>query len=179
MSGARVAVLSHADIEEITEARRAIEVFAARTLVASNDKTKTELIQRRLRDLISSAKSGTWVDIVGADVGFHGSIVEATANGRLLRFWEELEGQLFLFLSSHAEEAYQISEFARKHESLVDAILSGDIDTVTRAFESHIRSHVDLREQFWSEEVTSGAVSSNIRKATQRRRVQSELSSKR
>jgi len=171
MSGARVALLSQGDIEEITEARLAVEVLAARKLTVSNDEPKMAATQARLRDLIRAAKSSAWVNIVDADVGFHRSIVEAAANGRLFRFWEQLEGQLLLFLSLHADEAYPIDEFAREHEILVDAIRSGDPDVTAEAFERHIRSRMDVRERLWSSEAAGGAASGEVRKAIGRKRM--------
>ena len=173
MSGARVVVLSHADIEELTEVRCAIEVFAARKLVASNDDAKMATIQAKLHDLGSAAESGVWSNIVDADVRFHRSIVEATANGRLLHFWREVEGQLLLFLSLYAEDVYQINELAREHALLVDAILSRDHETVARAFESHIRSRVDLREELWSGKPV-GPLSNDEEKAARHKRAPSK-----
>jgi DNA-binding GntR family transcriptional regulator len=146
MSGARVLVLSQADIEELTEVRCAIEVFAARKLIESSDKAGITTIESRLNDLTSAVESGVWPKIVEADVRFHRSVVEAAANGRLLRFWRDVEGQLLVFLSLHAKDAYRIAELVREHSLLVEAVRSKDHETVARAFEDHIRNRVDLRE---------------------------------
>ncbi len=153
MSGARVVVLSHRDISEIAEVRVAIEVRAARKVVLLNDDQRTEQIELMLRNLIHTRQSSSWSALANADVQFHRSVVSAAANTRLLRFWDQLEGQLLLLLSFHAEDVYQAHDVAREHEVLMNTLRSGNPDMAAEAFEQHIVSRMQVREQLWSFEV--------------------------
>ena len=155
MSGARVMTLTLKDVREIGGARIALETHAAREIAAATDTPDLVDAQERVERLSAATREHQLVDIIDADVRFHRSIVAATRNGRLLQFWQNLEPQLRLFLSYHAEEAYDLVGLVDAHRALLEILRTGNADRAADAFKSHIAERTNRRESFWKEVTSS------------------------
>lgn len=148
MAGARVTMLTVQDVREIGESRIALETHAARLAAASAQSSPPEAVSNLSR-LAAAVKARRWTDIVDADVGFHRAFVAATGNSRLLQFWQGLEGQIRLYLSYHAREAYDLETLVDAHRKLLRAVESKHPERAAEAFRSHIVERTKWRERVW------------------------------
>jgi len=148
MTGVHVTILTLQDVQEIAEARIALEVYAAR-LAASSPSSKLSGPLDELNRLTEAVKARRWADIVDADIGFHRSFMAATGNSRLLQFWSSLEGQIRLYLSYHAEEAYELTGLVDAHKVMLRAVRSRSPERAAEAFRIHIAQRTARRLELW------------------------------
>ncbi len=152
MAGAYVTTLSLKDVEEIAEARIGLEMYAAR-LASSSPRPNLRDAEESLRRLTSAVRGLRWADVVDADVGFHRGVVSAAGNSRLLQFWQGLEGPIRLYLSYHAQEAYEPENLVEAHAVLLRAVRSADPERAARAFRAHITQRTARRVEIWKKVV--------------------------
>lgn len=150
MAGARVTTLTLKDVREIGESRIALETYAARLAAASPQSNPREAVENLSR-LAGAVKELRWANIVDADVGFHRTFIAATGNSRLLQFWQSLEGQIRLYLSYHAREAYDLKTLVNAHRKLLRSVEARNPDRAAEAFRSHIVERTQWRERVWSQ----------------------------
>ena len=144
-----IGTLGPRDVQEISEARIALETFAARTVAARSEPSLAEA-EESLARFAGAIKARTWVAVVDADVRFHRSIVVATGNSRLMQFWSDLEPQLRLYLSYHAEDAYDLPHVLDAHKNLLAAVRSGHPARAAEAFRAEIIERTGRRLAFWT-----------------------------
>jgi DNA-binding GntR family transcriptional regulator len=148
MSGARVTLLELRDVREISEARLALETFAARVVSVGSDVALPES-ERSLERLTRAVRERRWVEIIDADISVHRSIIAATQNSRLRQFWDELETQIRLYLSYHAEDAYDLDHVVGAHQALLAAVRSRDPERAAAAFRDELIRRADVRLALW------------------------------
>jgi DNA-binding FadR family transcriptional regulator len=134
---ANVALLAELDditLEELLEARRLIEVPAAR--LAANRRTVDDVARLRA-SIPDEALHGT-DERFGANAGFHTSVMAASGNALL----EVAALPVFAVLQTSLARSGLGVRFARRidadHEEIADAIGRGDGDGAAEAMEAHL-----------------------------------------
>ncbi|WP_236077517.1 GntR family transcriptional regulator [Rhodococcus sp. P1Y] len=140
--GVFVVELSSADVAEIYEARAAIEVGAAWTLVHGEitvlKATAAELsaIVDQMQPFIDRAD---WLRLAERDLAFHTAMVAATANSRMSRMYATLAAEARICMANLETAYYRPEALVEEHQLLVDLLLGGD----WAALEAGVHEHMD------------------------------------
>jgi DNA-binding GntR family transcriptional regulator len=144
--GFRVVELSDAELDQITELRRLLEVPTVGELAGAIDRAAV----RRLRSLADAvgdaARRGDVVGYVEADRELHLALLAEAGNPRLVEMVGRLRDQSRLYgLEQLAAEGVLVDS-AAEHMRLIDALESGD----RRAAERVMAHHLDHVRGIWA-----------------------------
>ena len=144
--GFRVVELSDAELDQITELRRLLEVPTVGELAGAIDRAAV----RRLRSLADAvgdaARRGDVVGYVEADRELHLALLAEAGNPRLVEMVGRLRDQSRLYgLEQLAAEGVLVDS-ATEHMRLIDALESGD----RRAAERVMAHHLDHVRGIWA-----------------------------
>ncbi len=144
----RVAALDAQVIWEIYTLREALEGLAAR-IVAGRLTDETALLLRTAFARLRPAQAGP-VDLrVAADLGFHRTIVQATAHRHLINRYAALSAKmewLYRWSEEHWPQRFPLED---DHRRLLDAVLGGSPEMAEEAVRDHIATSLaeDLKGQ--------------------------------
>jgi DNA-binding GntR family transcriptional regulator len=96
--GAMVARLSRTDLEEVYSLRVAIEPVACAWAARNADQDDLDAMQDIIDGYSRLTTRVTVQDAADADLGFHDVIYTAARHKRLLRLWQDLRPQVYVFL---------------------------------------------------------------------------------
>jgi DNA-binding GntR family transcriptional regulator len=144
--GFRVVELSDAELDQITELRRLLEVPTVGELAGAIDRAAVRRL-RSLADAVSdAARRGDVVGYVEADRELHLALLAEAGNPRLVEMVGRLRDQSRLYgLEQLAAEGVLVDS-AAEHMRLIDALESGD----RRAAERVMAHHLDHVRGIWA-----------------------------
>ena len=144
--GFRVVELSDAELDQITELRRLLEVPTVGDLAGAIDRAAVRRL-RSLADAVSdAARRGDVVAYVEADRELHLALLAEAGNPRLVEMVGRLRDQSRLYgLEQFAAEGVLVDS-AAEHMRLIDALESGD----RRAAERVMAHHLDHVRGIWA-----------------------------
>ncbi|MGB3485078.1 MAG: GntR family transcriptional regulator [Mycobacterium sp.] len=139
--GYRVAPLSREDADEIYSLRNALERFALDEMEASLAQADFGDIDKTMVEMWSAAHADDHVGVFRANREFHIALVDLAQHRRLSQMYRTLMEQMHLYmsfnLSSEAASSGSLIDGCRRHDSLLDALKSGDRDRINQAFIRH------------------------------------------
>lgn len=143
--GVFVVELTSADVAEIYAAREAVELAAARSLLALPERARREAAAR-LREIAAAmpplVAAGDWSAVAAQDLSFHEGLVAATGNSRLVRIYSTLAAESRICMA-HLRSAYARPEaLAEEHIHLVDLLAAGARDELCVAIATHLSTAV-------------------------------------
>lgn len=136
--GSRVRVLSASDMQEYYAVRRELEPIAISWGYKINAINLDELY-----GIVESMHGGALsrdVDVVRkADLEFHRKIMEFSGNNSLIRSWEALANDYWIFTIASREfgENNDMSNHAKEHQLIVEAIEVGDMELMKDRLQRH------------------------------------------
>jgi DNA-binding GntR family transcriptional regulator len=146
--GVRTAIVSRADLEDLTKARLGIEALAIRDAVSNADEESDAQIVAAFYTLsrtpvFANAAEKVFTDSYSArHRAFHDALTASCSSSWLRRF----RSMLFI----HAERYQQLSilyrdrEGREEHAAIVDAVLERDADRAATLLTAHISAAVEL-----------------------------------
>ena len=144
--GFRVVELSDAELDQITELRRLLEVPTVGDLAGAIDRAAV----RRLRSLADAvgdaARRGDVVGYVEADRELHLALLAEAGNPRLVEMVGRLRDQSRLYGLEQLAADGVLVDSAAEHIRLIDALESGD----RRAAERVMAHHLDHVRGIWA-----------------------------
>ena len=144
--GFRVVELSDAELDQITELRRLLEVPTVGELAGAIDRAAI----RRLRSLAAAvsdaARRGDVVGYVEADRELHLALLAEAGNPRLVEMVGRLRDQSRLYGLEQLAADGVLVDSAAEHIRLIDALESGD----RRAAERVMAHHLDHVRGIWA-----------------------------
>jgi DNA-binding GntR family transcriptional regulator len=141
--GAVVARLSRADLEEVYSLRLAIEPVACEW--AARNASERDLAD--MQSIINSYQSRltrrvSVQDAAEADLSFHDVVYRAARHRRLMRMWQDLRPQVYVFLL--AREYVRTREFrdimVTNHGTIRAVIASGDAERAREVAIEHVQT---------------------------------------
>ncbi|HTT94060.1 MAG TPA: GntR family transcriptional regulator [Solirubrobacterales bacterium] len=123
--GAAVAVLDEEDIADIFRVRRMIEAAAVEAGVET-DRERLEPLRQAAERMVAAADAGDANGVVSADVAFHGALVSLLGSSRLNRFFEGMQGELWLCLAMVARSESESKALAAEHVQLCEMLENGE-----------------------------------------------------
>lgn len=144
--GFRVVELTDAELDQITELRRLLEVPTVGGLAGSLDGAAVKRLRRLAGAVSDAARRGDVVGYVEADRELHLALLAEAGNPRLVEMVGRLRDQSRLYgLEQLAAEGVLIDS-AEEHLSLINALESGD----RRAAERVMAHHLDHVRGIWA-----------------------------
>lgn len=134
-----VCKFTKADISEVYELRKMMDIYAAKKVIREILDTMPEAER-----IIDEAYDGESIDTEGnefisADEGFHGCIVALTGNSRLIEDYSILRDQMRAFRAITSQKAERRGKAKDYHRKIYDAIKKRDVEAVEKAIELHTR----------------------------------------
>jgi DNA-binding GntR family transcriptional regulator len=136
--GVFVVELGTDDARDIYLARGLIERAAA--AIVAERRPEAELAElRAIVGKLAASVGSAWTEIIGYDLAFHQTLVEAAGSARLSRMFRTLIAETRLCLIRLEPFYQEVSEVVAEHEAIVQALAAGH----ARQADSLLQTHMD------------------------------------
>ncbi|MFO7849305.1 MAG: FadR/GntR family transcriptional regulator [Spirochaetia bacterium] len=139
-------LLGNDEIDEVIEMRGAIELWSFIRLTMLNE-TQPEIVQphmehlsEELKKMKASIKAGRKQDLIEADYNFHLHIIKGAHNKLFIELYEVLRSFMIHEIRKTQDRYESPGKILEEHQTLLEAILSGDTLTAEKAFIDHINN---------------------------------------
>ncbi|RSN02481.1 GntR family transcriptional regulator [Nonomuraea sp. WAC 01424] len=136
--GFRVTELSDRDLDELTQIRELIEVPTVSRLADSARAEEFERLRPVAQEIVSPADRADLLAYVDADLRFHLELLALSGNVHLVEVVRDLRNRARLYGLSQLAERGSLTDSAREHLALLDALKSGDAAAVAHLMAEHI-----------------------------------------
>ncbi len=136
--------MTHQEVEELYQARTAIEVQAARILAVQNNAEKSTQLRETI-ECEENIVTNTTEAYFRANRNVHRAIVELSENRYLLELFDNIWNRGISFELFAAIEKIDLSKSLGDHITLVEAIETGNPDKAAKAVIDHIHEGLDLQ----------------------------------
>ncbi|WP_113704269.1 GntR family transcriptional regulator [Nonomuraea lactucae] len=136
--GFRVTELSDRDLDELTELRRLIEVPTVTRLAGAAPAADLERLRPVAEEIVSAAERADLLAYVDADLRFHVELLSLSGNAHLVAVVKDLRNRARLYGLSRLPVP-TLTDSAREHLALLDALERGDPEAVGRIMGEHIQ----------------------------------------
>ncbi len=137
--GARVRTITNEELRQLYEVRAQLESYATQLATAAGAPLKSRL-KEAIKAMKRAARESDSTAFASHNSAFHRIIVEASGNKILLDMWETLNVQTRT-MTNVARSRRNLMELADSHQTLIDAIASGDPDMANRVAKDHVLSN--------------------------------------
>lgn len=151
--GYRVVELSDAELDQITELRRLLEVPTVCGLAGSLSPAGVKRLRSLAREVRAAALNADVVAYVEADRELHLALLGEAGNPRLVDLVGRLRDQSRLYGLEQLAADGVLVESADEHLALIEALETGD----RRAAEKVMSHHLDHVRGIWAQRRESGA----------------------
>lgn len=139
--GFRVTELSDRDLDELTELRRLIEVPTVAALADAARAPDFDRLRPVAAEIVEAAARGDLLAYVNADLRFHLDLLALSGNSHLVAVTRDLRHRARLHGLRTLSERGLLTDSAREHLTLLDALCRGD-SQAARAVMDHHLDHV-------------------------------------
>jgi DNA-binding GntR family transcriptional regulator len=138
--GARLVELDDGSIDQVCEARVALETIAARHAMAAFriDRSRAEPLERVLQLLERAVRDGDWPAVNTADLAFHREICRASNNDIVTILWEALARHVRMIFGREILGEKEQTQIVQQHRDLYAFLLAGDAAALAEMIEGHI-----------------------------------------
>ncbi len=144
--GFRVVELTDAELDQITELRRLLEVPTVGALAGAIDHASIKRLRSLASKVSEAARRGDVVAYVEADRELHLALLAGAGNPRLVEIVGRLRDQSRLYGLEQLAADGVLVDSANEHLQLIDALESGD----ARAAEKVMAHHLDHVRGIWA-----------------------------
>lgn len=137
--GAVVPTLTQADVQEIYEARRAVERAAIERLIETSRHGELPELRLIVDEMAAASAAGEWQRTADLDLSFHENLVRAADNRRLERMYLTLLSETRLSLGHHYVGR---SDNVESHRRLLNRIEEGDLSKIDESLREHLGSAI-------------------------------------
>jgi DNA-binding GntR family transcriptional regulator len=136
--GFRVTEVSDAELDDITELRRLIEVPTVTGLAGEVPEEEYAELRPFAQAIVDAARVGDLIGYVEADRRFHLALLRLAGNATLVDTVAELRERTRLFGLGRLAERGVLEASAREHLDLLDLLEAGDRDAVRGLMHRHL-----------------------------------------
>ncbi|WP_319778831.1 GntR family transcriptional regulator [Maridesulfovibrio sp.] len=136
--GSRVKILSSGELYEYYAVRSELEPLALGWGFELN-RIDVDKLADAVERMFSGVEEKDMTVVGQADLDFHRTIMECSGNGSLVRSWEVLANDYWMFslAKEHFEKGMDLSVHAREHLKIVEAINIGDLELMKELLKDH------------------------------------------
>jgi len=150
--GTSVRSFTEKELQEVYTVRAALESLAARLAATRMTEEDVRSLQDTLDRMIQAAQEQDEEEMVRLDNEFHETILQVSGNKLLHQVWQTVQFGYWTIVTARVS-TYDLEELARRHESLLEALKSGEPQRAMAAMQCHIE---DLGKPPRNLETTSG-----------------------
>lgn len=138
--GARVAALSATELDEISSLRAVLEGFVVERVQQRWSPAHEAQLRKIVDQMAAAATKGNVDRMYVLDLKFHELVWSMAEHETLMGVASQLRSRIsgFLRAANSALESGDLATHVSAHESLIDAIASGDLDRAKQAMSEHI-----------------------------------------
>ena len=135
--GTSVRSFTEKELQEVYTVRAALESLAARLAATRMTEEDVRSLQDTLDRMIQAAQEQDEEEMVRLDNEFHETILQVSDNKLLRQVWQTVQFGYWTIVTARAS-TYDLEELARRHESLLEALKSGEPQRAMVAMQCHI-----------------------------------------
>ncbi|WP_051298950.1 GntR family transcriptional regulator [Arthrobacter castelli] len=127
--GLRVSTIRGEQVNDLYVARTAVESEAVRLLINHDDEEAIAGVESALEELVNASRGRDPHSIGDSDLDFHWALVDAAGSQRLRRYMSTLVLETRIASFSVPEGFVVRRNVAASHETILEAIRAGDVET--------------------------------------------------
>jgi DNA-binding GntR family transcriptional regulator len=135
--GTSVRSFSPKELYEVYTVRAALESLAARLAAERLTPGDVQVLQGTLDQMIHAAQEQDEAGMVRLDNCFHETILQISDNQLLYQLWQTLQFGYWTIVTARSS-SYDLEELARRHEALLEALITKDPHKAAEAMQHHI-----------------------------------------
>jgi DNA-binding GntR family transcriptional regulator len=136
--GFRITFVEEADLREIAQVRRWLEVPAIRIAAAHFPLDQLSRFRRLADEIVRAAAAGDFPTYLAADSAFHLALVTLAANERLVELVAELRSQTRMVGLASMKGTAELERSSLEHHALLDLLVEGNADEAAALLDAHI-----------------------------------------
>jgi DNA-binding GntR family transcriptional regulator len=136
--GFRITSVEEADLREIAQVRRWLEVPAIRMAASNFPLDQLPRFRRLADEIVASAAKGDFPKYLAADSAFHLALVALAGNQRLVELVSELRKQTRMVGLAGMTGTSELERSALEHHALLDLLVEGNGDDAAALLDAHI-----------------------------------------
>jgi DNA-binding GntR family transcriptional regulator len=138
--GTRIATFDAARIDEICEARLALEKIAMRGAMAAyrRDPSLIARLDQILVAMERAAQHMEWIEISKADLDFHREICRASGNAIVQKLWDALARHVLIVFGKEIRDERDAKAIVPQHKRLRDVLAAGKLGALDDELDQHI-----------------------------------------
>lgn len=136
--GYRVRGVSEDDVEELYEARNALEATVIRSLSARAAEVDWSATEQELASMGAAADAGDWYAFATHDLNFHTSMYRMGPNRRIASMWDRIEPTFAVILQQTNRQFVDLRPSHLDHARLLELIRDGQVDEALDYLKDHL-----------------------------------------
>lgn len=138
--GAHVASITAKQLEDVLEARRTLETFAANACCARITKTRFDELKDANVKFADAVNARDLRQMADTDTAFHNIIIDTAGNEKVKELLVSLKEQIFRYKYEFMKEMEDPTILVREHEQIIKAIGESRSDKAVELIRMHIDS---------------------------------------
>jgi DNA-binding GntR family transcriptional regulator len=134
---ARIATLSDAEADEVTEVRTALDALAAASCARRHAVIDLADLRRRATEIEALNAAGDVAEAFAADGAFHLALGVASGNRELVTHLTRLDGRVQLVRLTRCQDVARMTSNIARHHQLLAAIAAGDATAAANIARAH------------------------------------------
>ena len=138
--GTRLATFDESRIDEICEARLALERIAAKGAIETY-KREPGLLARLDKIIAKMERAAVhleWIEISKCDLDFHREITRASGNAIVQKLWDALARHVLIVFGKEIRSERDAKAIALQHRKLRDMLAAGEAKAIDAELEQHV-----------------------------------------
>jgi DNA-binding GntR family transcriptional regulator len=135
--GTSVRSFSPAELYEVYAVRAALESLSARMAATRLTEADVQSLREILDNMIEAARNEDAKQMVLLDNNFHETIMQISGNKTLYQLWQTLQYGFWTIVTTRIS-SYDLEYLARRHEELLDALMTREPEKAAQAMQRHI-----------------------------------------
>jgi len=138
--GTHIATFDETRIDEICEARLALEKIAMHGAMAAyrRDPSLLARLDKILGAMERAAQHLEWIEISQADLDFHREICRASGNAIVQKLWDALARHVLIVFGKEIRSERDAKTIVAQHKRLRDILAAGKADALDDELDQHI-----------------------------------------
>jgi DNA-binding GntR family transcriptional regulator len=138
--GTHIATFDEARIDEICEARLALEKIAMRGAMAAyrRDPSLLTRLDKILSAMERAAMHMEWIEISKSDLDFHREVCRASGNAIVQKLWDALARHVLIVFGKEIRSERDAKAIVSQHKKLRDILAAGKAPALDEELDQHI-----------------------------------------
>ena len=155
--GTTVRRMTRTDIEELYSMRQLLECFALRRMMAQQRPEHVQTLRAHYEAMLVAGQANDMKQVNELDRVFHNDLIDMSGHSLLITMWQAVAMRVQQVMALRNRRNADMSQIARNHLPIIEAIEAGDVETAVTLLQAHIASTGDLIAESWDTQEFSPA----------------------